>query len=286
MMGIMKSELQLDEAREKVMRKIGRNVIFYQEMELMLKHIISAYSFSGYAGEIDSNRKKKTEKVRKKTLGVLTGEYIGNTHTEYKIPIVEISEEKRMYFDFNVNIECDSAYFQRKKQSLKTVVDNRNKLIHELLMDFELKSIAGCLKAEKYIDAQYDKLFPEHNTLKRISRTAEEGLKNLSEYFKSEKFKEDWELSALRQNRFVILLAEITEQYSRPDGWTLLNIAGEIARKETNEEMVAIKKKYNFKKLKELMLATKIFDICEEATEKGGRRVLYRLKEGWSLSPV
>lgn len=282
----MKPELQLNEARDEVMRKIGRNVIFYQEMELMLKHIISAYSFSGYVGEIESNIKDGKKKVRKKTLGPLTGEYIGNTHTVYNMPKVEITEEKRMYFDFNVNIECDAPYFEKREQSLKAVVDDRNELIHELLMNFDLKSIEGCFKTEKYLDAKYERLLSEHDMLKRFILTAEEGLKNLSEYCKSEKFKEDWKLSALRQNRFVILLAEITEQYSRPDGWTLLNVAGEIASKETSEEMISIKKKYNFKKLKELMLATKIFDIHEESTEKGGKRVLYRLKDGWSLSSI
>ena len=82
------------------------------------------------------------------------------------------------------------------------------------------------------------------------------------------------------------MVAEIAEQYSRPDGWTLLSIAGEIASKETGEERKAIKKKYKIKKLKEILLATKIFDIYEEPTEKGNKRVLYRLKDGWNLSSV
>ena len=282
----MEKVSHLSEAREEVMRKIGRNVILYQEMELMLKHILSAYSISGYAGEIESNTKNRREQVRRKTFGFLTENYLVNTNKEYKTPIVNLSEDKKFYFDLNLNIECDPAYFARKRQSLKTIVKDRNKLVHELLMDFDLNSVEGCFKTETFLDAQYDKLIPEHNQLKRFIQRAEEGLKNLSEYVKSEQFKEDWKLSALRQNVVVVLLAEIAEQNSRPDGWTLLNIADEIVGKEAEKEMIAIKKKYHVQKLKELILATKIFDIYEESTEKGGKRMLYRLKDEWRLSPV
>jgi hypothetical protein len=54
--------------------------------------------------------------------------------------------------------------------------------------------------------------------------------------------------------------------------------------KETCEEMISIKNQYNFQGLKELILATKIFNIYEEPTKKGGKRVLYRLKDEWKLS--
>jgi hypothetical protein len=49
------------------------------------------------------------------------------------------------------------------------------------------------------------------------------------------------------------------------------------------EEMAGLYKKHGYKTLKELMVATELFDMSEESTERGGVRVLYRLKPEWSL---
>ena len=54
----------------------------------------------------------------------------------------------------------------------------------------------------------------------------EKGRKNLVKYIESGKLEEDLILSRLRQSRMVILLAEIACRKARPDGWTLLSIAG------------------------------------------------------------
>jgi hypothetical protein len=45
------------------------------------------------------------------------------------------------------------------------------------------------------------------------------------------------------------------------------------------EKLALLKERYGYKSLKALILATEVFDIYEEATEKGFR-VLYRFKSG------
>jgi hypothetical protein len=79
------------------------------------------------------------------------------------------------------------------------------------------------------------------------------------------------------------LLADISTQMARPDGWTLLNVAGELIRKHAPEERACLKEKYGHKTLKELIIATELFEIFEEPTEKRGIRVLYRLKSDREL---
>jgi hypothetical protein len=90
-------------------------------------------------------------------------------------------------------------------------------------------------------------------------------------------------LPLLRQSRLVELLAVIAKQAARPDGWTLLSIAGNLVRHQAQEEMAALNETWGHKTLKGLILATELFDICEEHTEKGGVRVLYRPKANWEL---
>jgi hypothetical protein len=44
-----------------------------------------------------------------------------------------------------------------------------------------------------------------------------------------------------------------------------------------------MKERYGYKTLKSLILATEVFDVIEEASDRGGVRVLYRVKPQWSL---
>jgi hypothetical protein len=47
------------------------------------------------------------------------------------------------------------------------------------------------------------------------------------------------------------------------------------------EELDQMKEKHGYSSLKKLIQASEIFDIHEEATLKGGARILYRLKADW-----
>ncbi len=59
-----------------------------------------------------------------------------------------------------------------------------------------------------------------------------------------------------------------------------------MIRQHAPEEIVKLKEKYAHKTLKQLMMATELFDIKEESTDKGGIRVLYKLKPGWELKEI
>jgi len=47
--------------------------------------------------------------------------------------------------------------------------------------------------------------------------------------------------------------------------------------------MDVLKKRYGHKTLKGLILATELFNVDEEPTDKGGVRILYRIKPEWIL---
>ena len=76
---------------------------------------------------------------------------------------------------------------------------------------------------------------------------------------------------------------DIATQIGRPDGWALMNVAGQLIKQNAPEELAILKEKYGHKSLKSLILATEIFDVYEESTQKGGIRVLYKLKSGWEV---
>jgi hypothetical protein len=185
---------------------------------------------------------------------------------------------------FNFRIDCDEVYYEKRKKTLASIVSERNELIHHLLPRFNLQSIESCSEIEQYLDVQHDKLTPEVKHLQELAKCLNEGRKELREYILSDEWLKEYKLSELRHSRLVMWLGQIADKASRDDGWTYLNVAGQILQNQQPEEVANFKKQFGCKTLKEIILAPELFDFKEEPTDKGGVRVLYRLKEGWELS--
>ena len=221
--------------------------------------------------------------VQKQTMGQLVGQYLENTHSGCNESTEEEEQLKEAYLSFTFRVDSDAAYYEKKKQSLASIVAERNELIHHLLPRFNPNSIDSCLEVDKYLDQQRENLLPEIDMLKTLIKSLQEGRKELGEFLKSDEGKKHFNLQWLRHSRLVLLLGDIAAQMARPDGWTLLTTASQIIRQHAPEEVVTLNKRYGHKTLKGLILATELFDINEEITQKGGIRVLYRLKPDYVL---
>ena len=106
----------------------------------------------------------------------------------------------------------------------------------------------------------------------------QEGNKTLAAFLTSEEGKEFFTSSWSRKSSVVTLLEDIAAQKARPDGWVSLSTAGQLIKQHAPDEISALHENYGHKTLKGLVLATELFDLCEESTDRGGIRVLYRLK--------
>lgn len=279
----MESEVELEKAKNEVLRKIGRNMILFQQMERMLKYLITNGNVSGYISEIKANKEQRAETIHKQTMGQLVGQFLMDTHLGSDESTEEPEERKEAYLSLNFKVECDAVYYENKKKVLASIVADRNELIHHLLPGFNPNSTESCLETDRYLDQQREKLIPEFDMLRNMIKTLQEGRKELGGFLVSDEGIKHFNMLWLRQSRLVILLGGIATQVTRPDSWTLLNTASQLIHQRAPEEVAALKKKYGHKTLKGLILATDLFDINEERTDKGGIRVLYRLKPGCAL---
>lgn len=269
---------ELEKVRNEVLRKIGRNMLLFQKMEHMLKYLIANGQFSGNIGEIDANKEQRADRVGKQTLGMLAGQYLDEIHIGSEEKSENQKELKEAYFSFSFKAECDSAYYESKKQAMASIVDDRNDLIHHLLPKFNPESIESCLEIGQSLDQQREKLLPELDLLKNMVENLQEGKKLLAAFLTSEEGKEFFASSLPRKRSVVTLLEDIAAQKARPDGWVSLDAAGQLIKKHAPDEISALHEKYGHKTLKGLILAAEQFDLCEESTDRGGIRVLYRLK--------
>jgi hypothetical protein len=272
------SQKNLIKVQDEVFRKIGRNLLIFQKIELMLKYLIDNGKVSGYLRELNENQELRATAAVNRTMGNLGGQCMETAFQEHEESLREPLEVKEPYISFSFTVRADSDFYESKRQSLKSLVDDRNNFIHHLLPRFNPDSMESCLEIERHLDQQREKLIPEHNYLKSLIESFEEAKKAYIKYFESEEGKRQFDLSLLQQSPLVTLLLNVSLHQSRFDGWTLLNVAGQRIRQILPGEMEQLKSKWGYKSLKELVLACDLFEVIEEPTEKGGIRVLYRLK--------
>jgi hypothetical protein len=115
----MDSELELIKMRDEVFRKIGRNLLNFQKIELMLKHLIANGRISGYMSELKENQERGAATVHKQTMGNLVGQFIENTFMGLESTPEPTTERKEPYLSFSFNVEADDDFYEGKKTSLE-----------------------------------------------------------------------------------------------------------------------------------------------------------------------
>lgn len=275
----------LEDAVNEVHRKIGRNMMLFQQLEYLLKHFVASSSFSVSVSKLGLVKTEPTTRVQKLTLGSLVGKYLETSSTESFEDLGDESDELEdttmVFLSYKYHTQYyDAASFEAKKEALAQMVSDRNQLIHHLLPQFDAKSLESCVQIGKQLDGQMEQVLTAIDELKEVNNSRDQVNKTLVQFMMSDEGKRQFELSWLWQSRLVLLLGEIASQNARTDGWCSLSTASHRIRQEAPEEVALLKNKYGHKSLKALILATEMFNLHEEPTAKG-LRVLYRLKPNY-----
>lgn len=273
-------DTQLNEAKDEVLRSIGRNMLLFQQMEQALKALVSVSSISGYLSEFKSKQASKIESVKTQTMGQLVGQYIENNSPEQNDKNDEPENVKEPYISLSFRIETDIETHTKQKALMASIVEDRNNLIHHFLPTFDPTSISSCIGAQKRLDEQANRVRTEVNNFRAILKSFDEGRKSLADFYASEEFNNHLENSWTQQSTLARILIELAQNKARKDGWMVLNKAVSIINTESPEELKNIKVNHGCKKLKDMMIKTGLFDLSEEQTAKGGSRILYRLNQG------
>jgi len=274
----MEPKLDLTTIRDEVFRKIGRNLLNFQKIEHMLKYLITNGRMSGYMSELVENQERRSVSIHKHTMGQLVGQFMDNTYQGLEESDQTPVEVKEPYISFSFMIETNSDFYESKRQALKALVDGRNDLIHHRSPRFTLDSIESCLEVEQYLDQQREKLIPEYEHLQSTIKKFDECRKTVADFLNSDEGEKQFNLSCLQQSQLSACLFDYAKENTRSDGWVILSSAANFIRQYSPKELTDLEKMHGHKKLKNFMLATELFDISEEQTDKGGIRVLYRVK--------
>lgn len=260
-----------------MLRRVGRNLVIFQQIEHFLKFLLASHQHSGTAETLQANAQAQAECVSTKTLGVLVEKYKTEILHDAGEEIPEV-ERPAGWFSFSYRLSVEKEFLDSLHNDLKVMTDERNSLVHHFLPRWQPGSEEMMAEALAYLDAQREKVLPMFEHLKRNIEGVEETRRYLQEFIKSPEYEKQFELMWLQSSPLVEFLREVAAKICRKDGWTFLAHAGELASKDLPDEIKALKERYGYKTLKKLVVGTEMFEVLDEILPGGGFRTLYRPK--------
>ncbi len=274
-------DAELEHDKTIVYQKIGRNVVLFQKIEWILKYLAANANIEGYASEIQTIAEQQAARINTQTMGQLVGRFVENTYTESENLTNAPEDLKEPWLTFGFTIQGEGLY-ERRKEALASVVAERNALIHHFVPTWNWESKESSREAEEHLDRQYDTSVAELKGLQEEANWLQQQRKALAEYMRSDAYKQTTHMLELRKNQLIVSLGNVSRYVPRKDGWMVLSTAAQHLSQEVREKIAVLKRGYGYKTLKEIMLATELFDFREDAMGKGGIRVLYRIKPEFS----
>lgn len=275
---VTESEQALIKARDEVLRKIGRNLVNFQKIEQLLKGVILSSRMSGYTSALEKSHQQKSEEIHSQPMGTLVKKFFEHIYPDDSESTTSDSQISEPYLSFSLSFNTDAAYIETKKETLKSLVDERNHLVHHLLLKLDLLSIESCLEMGTFLDEQRERQKEEHEHLHSLLKNISEAWAKFSAFFASDERLKAIELAWLQQSPVISVLFDLSTSSARPDGWTLLSHAAQQIQSILPDELANLKKRNGYKTFNEILVASELFELKSESTKKGGIRLLYRVK--------
>ncbi len=180
----MPSSPEVEAARAQVFQLIGRNVLRFQQMELMLKDMISKSRISVTLGESPDDRERRSQAIHKKTMGLLAGQLfdeaiLGQPPSDEPTFFPEADKavangKAHIGIAFKLHLsEEDHALWKERFQKL---IDERNELVHASLRHMNLETLDGCNKEIAALEDQRSRISAEFEHIKRLHQSISEGV--------------------------------------------------------------------------------------------------------------
>jgi len=169
---------ELQSALDETLRKIGRNILYFQRMEAIIKYLVSHSSTEGTASSLKENHEKNINSVSQKTMGNLVKDLFASVYAEKcaEEPIAEDMDEA--FINISFKIDADPEHIEQRKLALERIVSERNLLIHQSLSRFDTTSIESCRILSATLDEQAERVRPELENLRALANALREGKKN------------------------------------------------------------------------------------------------------------
>ena len=162
------SKDHIKELRDVAFRKIGRNLVNFQQFERALKLIIVRSDLRGYASEAAKILRDKDKDIDRKPLGWLVKYFFDTLYSNHSSQDGPTQERDEAWMSVSLRIKSNKESIRHRRRQLRELVKERNLLVHRLLLDFDPESAESCEKLISLLDEQVDRLEPHYESLRGI----------------------------------------------------------------------------------------------------------------------
>jgi hypothetical protein len=267
----------LKPTQDEVLRRVGRNLLLFQQIEGLLKFLLSSHKASGTPVDFKERQQEKIDAINGTMLGLLVHKYGTEVLQDAGVEVPE-EEGPADWFTFSFRISGDTEFVEVMRRDMKLMTEQRNELVHGFLPRWQPNAPEKLEETLAYLDTQREKVLPMLEHLRTTASHIQESRKKLLEFVASEEYQKQSEVMWLQASPLVSLLRDVATQIHRKDGWTYLAHAGGLANKELPEEVKNLKERYGFKTLKKLLVGSEMFEVFDEPLSDGRFRTLYKNK--------
>lgn len=271
-------------ATDEVLRRVGRNLVILQQIEAVLKVLVSGsdLEFADLA-HLPEVLEARQSAVDRQTMGGLSNSLMGNVVP----PGDEVhSDTDPTRWRIRHTLVVDDMTRATLEHQFRCVVELRNELVHAFLPRWQKAAAGQADEVLSWLDEQRQGAVAALTLLRGWCNDAATTLSDTFEFLASEdgqRWLANPDLEALRASRLVRLLGEFSQTSARPDGWADLSDAGNFIAQTAPESRDEVLEQHGLRRLQAVLRATQLFDILEEPSPAGPMKTLYRVKAGWSL---
>ena len=125
-------EDHIKELRDIAFRKIGRNLVNFQQFERALKLIIVRSDVRGYDGT-GKNLRDKDKDIDRKPLGWLVQDFFKTVYSNHSFHDGPANELDEVWMSISLRIGSNKNSIRHRRRQLRELVKERNLLVHRLL---------------------------------------------------------------------------------------------------------------------------------------------------------
>ena len=156
----MQPTVDSQSARDELYRRIGRNVVTFQYLEATLRSMVPMLYNQSTLKELQAHQNEVSTKQEKSTFGNLVSAYHDRLSRSKKVLNETVRDEvlAEPTFAYGFTIEVTPETAAQRKIALVNLVAERNRLIHEDLLNVDLKSLEECEELSARLDEQYTRI--------------------------------------------------------------------------------------------------------------------------------
>lgn len=261
----------LKPARDAAFLKLGRNVALFQQLEGGLKAYYRLSTVEGASeADVEAFLARRAEHVEGETFGTVRRLVLDDMAGRDD---VGAPGEKTV---FRTRFSLDAGFIEERRQTWDALGAERNRLVHHLHEDFDLRSPHGIAALDGMLDPQAERIRAELYVLQGVFNAMAESRSAMQAAIDNGQLEAAWQRADLCASELVQTLVSIGTRATGRGGWIGLQAALAQARLTSPGAEKSFRLLRGSMGLQEALVVCGLFEFTEEPTSRGGMRLLFR----------